>query len=242
MAEVIGLVASIVALIQLTEKVTKMAKKHVNTVKGANSVLDKLRSLGSILSALKAQLEVKVADFGESLSLQHLREPITICGAALVSIEARLDNLKVIGGCVFGSLLDKQTTLQVKRLEDLIPILHLALGADNLVSTQAIEYHVQSLRLDGAEQTQILHQDIQALHKDAIQTKLEARELKDASSVTQLRERILHWLALSDPESNYQFACQRQQPGTGEWLLEDKAFLEWEAGRNSCLWLHAMGS
>ncbi|KAL2048384.1 hypothetical protein N7G274_000295 [Stereocaulon virgatum] len=244
MAEVLGLMASIVALIQLTEVVTKTAQKHVNTVKGAHSVLvpvlGKLRSLGSILGALKAQLEVKIADFGESLSLQHLREPITICEDALISTKARLDNLKVIGGYVVGSILDKQTTLQVKRLEDLIPILHLALDVDNLVSTQAIEYHMQSLRLDGAKQMQSLHQDVQALHKDAMQWKLEVRELKNASSATQLRERILHWLAPSDQESNYRFACQRQQPGTGEWLLENKHFLDWDAGRNSCLWLHAM--
>ena len=59
MAEILGLVASIVAVIQLTNMVTETAKKHMNTVKGAQSVLvpllGKLRSLGSILTALQGR-------------------------------------------------------------------------------------------------------------------------------------------------------------------------------------------
>ena len=213
MAEILGLVASIVAVIQLTDMVAENAKKHVSSVKGAQLVLvplvGKLRSLSSILTALKTQLEVRKFESGESLSLQHLREPLKICKDILISMKLRLDNLKVIGGYVVGSLLDKQTTSQVKRLEDLIPILQLALDADKLASTQAIEYHVQSLRLDGAEQTQSLHQDIQALHQDAIRWKLEAEDLKGASAEIRFREKVFSWLAPSDPESNYRSACQR---------------------------------
>ena len=140
-----------------------------------------------------------------------------------------------------GPLLDKQTTGQVKLIEDLIPILQLALDADKLAIAQQIKYHVEALQVDSAKQAQTLRDEIQAHHQDALRWKIEADHLREASSEEQLREKIFNWLAHSDPEVNYRSACQRQQPGTGQWLLESEDLREWEAGQDSHLWLHAMG-
>ena len=246
MAELLGVVASVIAILQLTDMVTETAKKYVNTIKGADSVLipllGKLRSLNSILGALKAQLEGKVSSSSQSISLQHLKELLHLCEGALTRMKAKLESLKVVGKYVVGSLLDKQTTGQVKLIEDLIPILQLALDADNLAITQNIEYYVQSLQVDSAKQAQTLRDDVRSYHQDAIRWKLEADQLREATSEEQLREKILNWLTHSDPEVNYRSACQLRQPGTGHWLLESKDFMEWEAGQNPRLWLHAMGS
>ncbi len=245
MAEVLGLVASVIAILQLTDMVTSTAKKHVNTIKGADSVLipllGKLRSLSSILAALKAQLEGKTSSSSQSICLQRLKELLHLCEGALTRMKAKLDSLKVVGRFLVGSLLDKQTTRQIKLIEDLIPILQLALDADNLAITQKIECYVQSLQMDSAKQVQTLRDDIQSHHQDAIRWKLEADQSREASSEEQLRKKIFNWLAHSDPEVNYRSACQRQQPGTGHWLLESKDFREWEAGQNPRLWLNAMG-
>lgn len=245
MAEILGVVASVIAMLQLTDMVTETAKKYVNTIKGADSVLmpllGKLRSLSSILAALKAQLEGKTLRSSLPISLPRLKELLHLCEGALTKMKAKLDSLKVVGKYVVGSLLDKQTARQVKLIEDLIPILQLALDADNLAITQNIEYYVQSLQVDGAKQAQKLHDDVQSHHQDAIRWKLEADQLREASSEERLREKIFNWLAHSDPEVNYRSACQRQQPGTGHWLLESKDFREWEAGQNPRLWLNAMG-
>ena len=225
--------------------VTETAKKYVNTIKGADSVLTpllgKLRSLSSILAALKVQLEGRMSSSSQSISLQRLKELLRLCEEALTRMKAKLDSLKVVGRYVVGSLLDKQTTRQIKLIEDLIPILQLALDVDNLAITQKIEYYVQSLQVDSAKQAQTLGDNIQSHHQDAIRWKLEADQLREASSEEQLREKIFNWLAHSDPEANYRSACQRQQPGTGHWLLESKDFREWEAGQNPRLWLNAMG-
>ena len=245
MAEVLGLVASVIAILQLTDMVTETAKKYVNTIKGADSVLipllGKLRSLSSILAALKAQLEGKTSSSSQSISLQRLKELLHLCEGALTRMKAKLDSLKVVGRFLVGSLLDKQTTRQIKLIEDLIPILQLALDADNLAITQKIECYVQALQVDSAKQVQTLRDDIQSHHQDAIRWKLEADQSREASSEEQLRKKIFSWLAHSDPEVNYRSACQRQQPGTGHWLLESKDFREWEAGQNPRLWLNAMG-
>ena len=245
MAEVLGVVASVIAILQLTDMVTETTNKYVNTIKGADSVLmpllGKLRSLSSVLGALKAQLEGKISSSSESISLQHLKDLLHLCEGALTRMKAKLDSLKVVGKYVVGSLLDKQTTGQIKLIEDLIPILQLALDADKLAITQQIKYYVETLQVDSAKQAQTLRDDIQAHHQDALRWKIEADHLREASAEEQLREKIFNWLAHSDPEVNYRSACQRQQPGTGHWLLESKDFREWEAGQDSRLWLHAMG-
>ena len=245
MAEFLGVVASIIAILQLTDMVTETAKIYVNTIKGADSVLmpllGKLRSLNSVLEALKAQLQGKISSASESISLQPLKDLLHLCKGALTMMKAKLDSLKVVGKYVVGSLLDKKTTGQVKLIEDLIPILQLALDADKLAITQQIKYYVETLQVDSAKQAQTLRDDIQAHHQDAIRWKIEADHLRDAASEERLREKIFNWLAHSDPEVNYRSACQRQQPGTGNWLLESKDFREWETGQESRLWLHAMG-
>ena len=241
----LGVVASVIAVLQLTDMVTETAKKYVNTIKGADSflmpLLGKLRSLSSILAALKVQLEGRITSSSQSISLQRLKELLHLCEETLTRMKAKLDSLKVVGRYVVGSLLDKQTTRQIKLIEDLIPIVQLALDADNLAITQRIEYYVQSLQVDSTKQAQTLRDDIQSHHQDAIRWKLEADQLREASSEEQLREKIFNWLAHSDPEVNYRSACQRQQPGTGHWLLESEDFREWEAGQNPRLWLNAMG-
>lgn len=129
----------------------------------------------------------------------------------------------------------------MKSLEGLLPILQLALNADNLKSTPTIESYVRSLHLDSAEQAQSLRHDIQAHHQDAIRWKEEEDQLREISAESQLRERLFTWLMRVDPKSNYVAACQCQQPCTGQWLLESSEFLDWENGNGSYLWLNATG-
>ncbi len=138
-------------------------------------------------------------------------------------------------------MLDKDSSKHLKQLDDLIPVLQLALDADTLTSTHAIENYLQSLRLESLEQAEVLHRDIQAHHKDARRWKEQEDRQREMAAESQLRETILNWLTVVDPEANYLAACQRNQPGTGNWLLESIDFSEWESGQSNCLWLNAMG-
>ena len=240
MAEILGLMASVVTVIQLAEAIDKTVSEYLHTVKGVQSVLvpllGKLRHLNTILSTLQLQLETT-----KSSALQHLDGPLRICEALLAKLKARLDHLKVIAGCVIGPVLDKDSLKQLKRMDDLIPVLQLALDADTLASTHAIENYLQSLHLESVERAQILHRDIQAHHKDARRWKEEEGRQREMAAESQLREKILNWLTAVNPEAKYLAACQRNQSGTGYWLLESTDFSDWESGRDNCLWLNAMG-
>ena len=238
MAEVIGLVASVATLIQLADTVNQTASKYVRTVNGAekllNPLLNNLRSLHTILTSLGKQLDCEKDGDTVSMTLKHLNEPLNICEDALRRIKLRFDSVRVIGNYVIGTLLDKQTLRHLKRLDGILPILQLALEADSLASTHAVESLIRSLQLENAEQTDLLRQDIRAIHGQA------ERSSKDSAQL-QLRMSIMRWLGIADPHTNHRSACQRHLQGTGSWLLEESVFIEWEAGQNNYLWLHALG-
>lgn len=240
MAEILGIVASIVAVIQLTEAVDKTVSEYLHTVRGVQSVLvpllGRLRHLNAILKTLRLELET-----GNSSALQHLHEPLKICESLLSKLQSRLEHLKIIAGCVIGPVLDKDGLNQLKRLDDLIPVLQLALDVDTLISTRAIEEYLHSLRLESQEQMHALHRNIQVHHEDARRWKDEVDQQKENAAKSQLMEQVLNWLNVVNPEANYLAACQQNQPGTGKWLLESKDFSDWEVGLNKCLWLNGMG-
>jgi hypothetical protein len=50
--------------------------------------------------------------------------------------------------------------------------------------------------------------------------------------------KITHWLSPPDPETNHESACQRHEPLTGNWLLQDARYLAWKSGSIRCLWVH----
>lgn len=245
MAEAIGLVASVVTLITLTETVKHTVSKFVKTINGAekvlNPVLGNLYSLHTILVTLHKQLDIQQDKSHRSMTLHHLQQPLSICENALSRIQLSLDKAKVVGNYVIGTLLDKQTLRHIQRLDGIVPILQLALEADSLASTHAIENLLRTLQLDNTEQTGLLRQDIQALRGDTLHWKLEAKETAAEFAELRLRTSILNWLALADPTSNHHAACQRHLLGTGQWLLESAEFVDWEAGRKPHLWLQAMG-
>ncbi|PMD45652.1 hypothetical protein L207DRAFT_258385 [Hyaloscypha variabilis F] len=62
--------------------------------------------------------------------------------------------------------------------------------------------------------------------------------IKDAQT-DQHRSTLLKWLrdsAKVDPSKFYGYCAKRVQPGTGNWLLEDRSFENWKSKRNSFFW------
>jgi hypothetical protein len=52
-------------------------------------------------------------------------------------------------------------------------------------------------------------------------------------------QEILKWLTKADPISNHRAACDKHEPGTGEWLISSHEFSYWLLPGRS-LWLHGI--
>jgi len=103
MAEILSLAASVVALIQLVNGLKKTVSKYINTVEATHKVLvplpGRLCSLSSILGTLDTQARTSST---KSLALQCLDDPLRECRAVLEIVKSRLDNPKIVAGCVIG--------------------------------------------------------------------------------------------------------------------------------------------
>lgn len=53
------------------------------------------------------------------------------------------------------------------------------------------------------------------------------------------RNKIIGWLANTDPTSNHYAACKKHQAGTGKWFVEGSGMKEWKR-QNSLLWLYGI--
>ena len=54
------------------------------------------------------------------------------------------------------------------------------------------------------------------------------------------REAMIHWLATTDPSTNYHASCKKCQPETGKWFSERNDFKEWGVTPNSLLWIYGI--
>lgn len=59
-----------------------------------------------------------------------------------------------------------------------------------------------------------------------------------SSQLAQQRRDILTWLSDHHYEAQYQRAYQLHCPDTSNWILNDRAFIDWSSARSSLLWMH----
>jgi hypothetical protein len=50
----------------------------------------------------------------------------------------------------------------------------------------------------------------------------------------------MQWLSSPDPSTNFNRAREKCHPGTGSWVFEHPAFLDWQEGNRKFLWLHGI--
>lgn len=53
----------------------------------------------------------------------------------------------------------------------------------------------------------------------------------------ELRGKLIKWLSVTDPSSNYLAARKKHESSTGEWLLRHGNFEKWKKSQNTLLWL-----
>ncbi|KAI9847939.1 MAG: hypothetical protein M1837_001456 [Sclerophora amabilis] len=214
----LSVTASIATLIHLTVKLGSVCQQYYFGVKEARKdiqrVIDEMASLSDVLQTLKGIVD---SSSGASLAISHSLNgpdgPLQQCYSEMRMIGEKLDasdgKWRSMKKSFAWPFKEKDVTKIVTVIERQKSTLELGLTVDNTAMAIATKDGLQELR-------------------DAI---IEA-------NLDSKRQRILNWLAGTDPSKNHNAAREKHEPTTGDWLTRGSTLEGWRTAPNSLLWLH----
>ncbi|KAF2803858.1 uncharacterized protein BDZ99DRAFT_546446 [Mytilinidion resinicola] len=222
MAEAIGLVANVIAVIQISETVIKVCKFYIESLHDAPS---DLRAMLIEVSTLKTILE----------NLQFL----LTCGIGVgLSKVLNTYNLFGVDGPIEGC---KKT---VEKIEGLFPAP--TSGSSKVRSAFAAlawplkESKARKLLTDLVQYKTTISLAITTdSSQDIKEIKKMTTELHTILTESQ-RNEIYKWLGVTDPSPLHHRAVKQFEPQTGDWMLRSPEWRDWIDGRNRCLWIHGI--
>ncbi|KAM5354928.1 hypothetical protein ACJ41O_001574 [Fusarium nematophilum] len=213
MADPLGVTASIIAIVQITKEIVALAKKNIHTSEHAHSVLS------SLLDAIRLS------------AMNHVGGPLEACKESLSFLKDALERRR--GKLWIGKVLDSDITKALDKLDQLRPILQIALAADQRVLSAAIESYAKSISEDLHKlqrTTEDIQGTVQSSFKQAVSAKKEAEDLVK-------RQNILDWISTLDQTGRYQILIDSHHKGTSEWFMQSRDYTEWSSAKFTNLWL-----
>ncbi|EWZ85457.1 hypothetical protein FOWG_11956 [Fusarium oxysporum f. sp. lycopersici MN25] len=226
MAEVLGVVASAIAVIQISKEVISLCKSYIEAL--SSDAPTSLRAVLIEVSTLKSVLEGL--------------EFISKCETFTPALQNRLAASDgPIEGC--------RTALTA--LEKLFPKQCLR-NRQNASTRQKVQATFVTLAWPLKQgQVQDLLQQI-SRHKDRIQLALTTEATKDIKDIKatseeirsiltgEQRHRVYNWLTSTDPSPIHNRSRKLYEHGTGSWMLRSQYWTDWLASSVRCLWVHGI--
>jgi len=215
MAEALALTASVVALLQLTDRVVSLCSQFIGHVRGAErqvaQMITTITGLKGFLEFLKGSIEndTDPERFPQLCRLSRRDGPLDLCTKLIKDIEAKMQ----LKRDVHGVLKALNWSLKWKDIGEALDVIE-------------------------KQKTLILL----AMHGDAARTTVEiADRVKEIETDVQEQKHIdvLKWLTKVDPFMNHFAARAKHEPGTGEWFVSSHEFTSWMLPGRS-LWLHGI--
>jgi ankyrin repeat protein len=220
----LSIAASVIAIIQLSGKVTSLCWEYRSAVKGARRditrILDEVNSLRTVLESLVTLAENDDQDNEPALStLRSLAKPngtLHNCQVELVHLEKELRKYapatRKRGNSTFSwPFKEKEMSNHLSHIATLKQNLQLALITDQMSTSLQCWKDVKSIK--------------SSLHDAKIENKTRI---------------IFDRLAPADMSSNLDEARRRREPKTGRWFLESDTFNDWKTNPGSFLWIHGI--
>jgi hypothetical protein len=243
MAEIVALVASIIAVVQIADRVTTLGYEFYGKVKGASrEVMEMIATVSALKTILEllhrfVQVDENAARLPLFQSLCQPEGPLKECKEMLEDIESRIRLKREHSGKLKSITWPWQWEEMAKKLK-------------------TIERHKQTFTfaLQGDVATKVLAiqdtvNEVHAVAKDGRDTINEVHSFtkEGRDTVHAIRHdlhtkrdfKIIKWLATTDPNTNHSAARQKWEPGTGDWFLSSNQFAQWFQSRKS-LWLHGI--
>ncbi|KAI1376240.1 hypothetical protein F4677DRAFT_419289 [Hypoxylon crocopeplum] len=225
MAEAFALAASIIAVIQIADRIISLCRGYIESVEGAprdlRAVLIETSSLQAIFKSLE-YLNGKDSDDSSSI-LQNLSGPIEGCNECITKLEQLFprDCLTVKGK-------PKRQKLKATLVRLAWPI-H---------GPRAMEL-LREMSGYKSTMTMAFCSDIS---RDVKEVKKAVGKLINGLNDTKIRE-FCQWLVRTNPSSLHNRACKDYEPGTGDWVLRTPEWKDWLSitnGSRRCLWMHGI--
>ncbi|KAF4493504.1 Vegetative incompatibility HET-E-1 [Fusarium agapanthi] len=226
MAEVLGVVASAIAVIQISKEVISACKFYIEALR--SDAPTSLRTLLIEVSTLKSVLEnlefiAKCETF--TLTLQNRLAasdgPIEGCKAAMTALEKLFPKQSLQSGQNASKRQKVQATfatlawpLKQGQVQDLL---------------QQISRHRNGIQL--ALTTEVT--------KDIKDIKAASEEIRSILTEEQ-RYRVCSWLATTDPSPIHNRSRKLYEDGTGSWMLRSQYWTDWLSSKARCLWVHGI--
>ncbi|KAK6349854.1 hypothetical protein TWF696_006117 [Orbilia brochopaga] len=214
MAEVLGLVASVIQVAQVAQIVLTTCCRYIGKVRHAaddvNRTIQGVGQLVAILSDLKIVIESK--NETERTRLKALMEPhgpLTLCEAAIKELETKLSPAAGPGRMTFREKL--KWPFESKRITEIL---------------NTIEKQRSLLEL-------VLVADTNAVGRE-INLSLEEMKLREE------REKVLNWLRCGDPMVKHLDSRKLYQEGSNAWMLDSPNFKAWKDNSGEIFWIHAI--
>jgi len=133
--EVLGIAASVIAVVQLTGACLKLSKKWLGPSEFSVSELDMmmadLYAFNGVLRTFQTHLEIHSDDEARILGLNHLTPVLQRCEEALKTIREFMEKTGVMGRHLLAPRFDKKLKLSLQILERAKGLLELAVSADS---------------------------------------------------------------------------------------------------------------
>ena len=128
----IGLIGSCANIVQIILEIHDIAQKNIHSSKATRTelvlLLGKLSSYRGLIEGIKIQAELDEASHERLSTLNHVNGPLEACKSATALLRHRLQTLPK--HFHFGKVVDKDTSAALQALDRTVPILQLALYAD----------------------------------------------------------------------------------------------------------------
>ncbi|KAF5564562.1 hypothetical protein FPHYL_4663 [Fusarium phyllophilum] len=226
MAETLGVVASAIAVIQISKEVISACKFYIEALRSdaptsLRTILIEVSTLKSVLENLEfiSKCETFTATLQNRLAASD--GPIEGCRAAMMALE---------------KLFPKQSRQ----------------NGHNSTKRQKVQATFATLAWPLKQgQVQDLLQQI-SRHKDGIQLALTtevAKDIKDIKAASEeirtiltaeQRYRVCNWLTSTDPSPIHNRSRKLYEDGTGSWMLRSQHWTGWLASSTRCLWVHGI--
>jgi hypothetical protein len=215
--------ASIIEILQVSEKVLTSCYRYVGKTHSASSHLEPIIRQVGYLKTIFLDLQSLVPDVGSKSGdgsecrlhmINHAGGPLAECFSALSELDARLppDSGSVtMRRCLLRSLESKSVDEILARIKAQEGPLQLALASESVANRQEMPSSVAP-----------------------VQASLEAVQMQEK------REAVLNWLRWHDQREKHIASRKLHQEGSSRWILQSEAFEAWMTNANRLCWIYGI--